>query len=209
MACVCGPNSADLLVFMWKSVHLGEEQKQPPIWQGHRQFGLAGACRLLARALAVDLPAMSEAKDQHHQAIVFEFADEPIVTDSVFPEFAQSRAVQRLSHTAWIVQAGNSFVEKLQDALGLRRVEFAQLAVRLSGQLNLPGHDASSRLSGGSSVLRRCGAARECPRRDTDPRDRQGARGWLPGHSRSWCAQCGGPAFQGVFRWTVEAVRPT
>jgi len=25
---------------MWKSVHLVGDQKQPPNWQGHRQFGL-------------------------------------------------------------------------------------------------------------------------------------------------------------------------
>jgi hypothetical protein len=41
MACVCGPNFAGLPVFMWKSVHLVDEQKQPPNWRGHRQFGLA------------------------------------------------------------------------------------------------------------------------------------------------------------------------
>jgi len=31
---------------------------------------------------------MPEAKDQHQQAVVFEFADEPVITDPVFPEFA-------------------------------------------------------------------------------------------------------------------------
>ena len=112
-------------------------------------------------ALAVNLPAMSEAKDQHDKAVVFEFADEAVVADTVFPEFAQSRAVQRLSHTSWIVQACDSFEEKLQDALGLRRVKFAQLAVRLSGQLNLPSHSGSSRLSGGWPVPRHYESARE------------------------------------------------
>src|SRR5712664_343264 len=121
MACVCGPNFAGLLGFMWKSVHLGEEQEQPPNWQGADNLG--GRVRVAARTLAVDLPAMSEAKDQHNEAVVFEFADEPVVADSVFPEFTEPRAVQRLSYTSWIIQAGDSFVEKLQDALGLRRVE--------------------------------------------------------------------------------------
>src|SRR5260370_42447948 len=135
---------------------------------------------------------MSEDKDLHDAAVVFEFADEPVVADPVFPKLAQSRAVQRLSYTSWIIQAGDSFVEKLQDALGLRRVELAQLAVRFSGQLNLPSHSASSRHSGGWHVPRHCESAGECPRRDTNPPDRQGARGWLPGHSKSSCAQCGG-----------------
>jgi hypothetical protein len=70
---------------------------------------------------------MSEAKNQHDEAVVFEFADEPVVADSVFPKLAQSPDVQRLSYSSWIIQAGDSFVEKLQDALGLRRVELAQL----------------------------------------------------------------------------------
>src|SRR5713101_7197005 len=42
MAFVWGPNFASLLVFIVESVHRVGEQKQPPNWQGHRQFGRAG-----------------------------------------------------------------------------------------------------------------------------------------------------------------------
>src|SRR6266567_4675112 len=45
MAWVWGPSFVSLLVFMGKSVHLLDEQKQPPNWRGPRQIW--AGCRVL------------------------------------------------------------------------------------------------------------------------------------------------------------------
>lgn len=37
---------------------------------------------------AVNLLAMAHAENQHHQAFVFDFADEPVIAHTVFPELA-------------------------------------------------------------------------------------------------------------------------
>ena len=79
--------------------------------------------------LAIDFLAMADAKDKNDQAVVFDRADEPIIAYTVFPELSKPRAVQRLSDAARI-QFGDSLMQELQDALGLRRVEFAEFPLR-------------------------------------------------------------------------------
>jgi hypothetical protein len=81
-------------------------------------------------ALAIDFLAMSDAEDQHDQAVVFDLADKPVITHAVFPELPKPRAVQRLSDAARIVKLGDSLMKELQDALGLLRVELAEFPVR-------------------------------------------------------------------------------
>ena len=41
-------------------------------------------------ALAIDFLAMSDAEDQHDQAVVFDLADKPVITHAVFPELPKS-----------------------------------------------------------------------------------------------------------------------
>jgi hypothetical protein len=41
------------------------------------------------RELSIDFPAMADAKDKNQQAVVFDFADETKVADSVFPKFSE------------------------------------------------------------------------------------------------------------------------
>jgi hypothetical protein len=41
-------------------------------------------------ALAIDFLAMSDAEDQHDQAVVFDLADKPVITNAVFPELPKS-----------------------------------------------------------------------------------------------------------------------
>ena len=38
------------------------------------------------KALAIDFFAISDAKDQNYQTIVFDLADEPVVAHAIFPE---------------------------------------------------------------------------------------------------------------------------
>jgi hypothetical protein len=73
---------------------------------------------------------VSDAEDQHNQTVIFDLADEPVITHAVFPELSKLRAVQGLSDAARIIQLGDSLVKEPQDALGLLRVEFPEFSVR-------------------------------------------------------------------------------
>ena len=89
---------------------------------------------------------MAYAEDEHQQALIFYLADEPIISQAIFPKFSEARTLQRLSHAARIVQFGDSFLKEYQDALALLRIELAEFPLRRGGKLNLPGHDVSTRL---------------------------------------------------------------
>lgn len=85
--------------------------------------------RRSGEALTIDSLVVSDAENEHDQAIIFELADEPVIPHAVFPELPQPRAVQRLSDAARIVQLGDSSMKELQDALAVLRVEFAEFPV--------------------------------------------------------------------------------
>jgi len=83
-----------------------------------------------AEVLAIDFPAVPNTKDQHDQAVVFDFADQTVVTYPVFPKLPKLRAVECFSYAARIVQTRYSLVQELQDALSMLRVEFAEFPLR-------------------------------------------------------------------------------
>jgi hypothetical protein len=66
---------------------------------------------------------MSDAEDEHNQAVIFDLANQPVISNPVFPEFSESRTVQRLSDASGIAQLGNSFVEKLEDAFAVLSIK--------------------------------------------------------------------------------------
>jgi hypothetical protein len=74
---------------------------------------------------------MSNAKNQHDQEIVCDFANEPVRAYSIFPKFPEAGAVQSLSEAARIVQLGDSFMKEPQNALTVLRVELTELPVSL------------------------------------------------------------------------------
>jgi hypothetical protein len=59
------------------------------------------------------------------------FADEPVGCSPIFPEFSQLGAAPGLSETARIIQLRDPSFEEVQNASALRRVELAELPVRL------------------------------------------------------------------------------
>jgi hypothetical protein len=79
---------------------------------------------------------VADAKNENDEPVVFDLADEPKITDAVFPKLAEFGAVQGLTDASRIVQWGDAFVKEFQDALALLRVEFAQFAVNLGGKFN-------------------------------------------------------------------------
>lgn len=83
---------------------------------------------------------MSDAEDQHEHAGVFDFRDEAVVADAIFPKLAESGTVQSLADAARIFERREALVQRLENALALLRVEFLKLAGSGGGQFNLPGH---------------------------------------------------------------------
>ncbi len=75
---------------------------------------------------------MSNAEDEHDQAIVFKLADEPVRAYAILPKLPEAGAAQGLSDAAGIVQLGQSFMEEFQKAPAVLCVELAQFPVGLS-----------------------------------------------------------------------------
>jgi len=88
---------------------------------------------------------MSHAEDQNNHAVIFDFADEPVLTHAVLPKLAQ-RAMQRLSQATRIVQLGHTLTKELRDSLPVLWVEFREFAVGGLGEFNAPGHGVSAHL---------------------------------------------------------------
>ncbi len=76
---------------------------------------------------------MSDAENEDQQEIVFDFADEAVVADAVFPEFAQARAVEGFSDGAGVVQFGDAVAQELQDAVAVLRLEDGAVLVDMFG----------------------------------------------------------------------------
>ncbi len=73
---------------------------------------------------------MADAKNQHDQAVIFNFANEPVIAYAVFPELAEARALKRPSDAAWIIESSEATAEELQDALAVLRVELRVRGLR-------------------------------------------------------------------------------
>ena len=65
---------------------------------------------------------MSYAEDENNDAVVLNFANEPIVAHPLFPELPKARALQGLPDAARIIQIGQSLMKEFQDAPGMLRV---------------------------------------------------------------------------------------
>ena len=53
---------------------------------------------------AIDFASVADAENQDYQAVVFDATDNPEISDSIPPEFAQSGAFQGISASPWILQ---------------------------------------------------------------------------------------------------------
>jgi hypothetical protein len=52
---------------------------------GAQSCGLGNQHRGYRRILAIDFPAVSDAEDQYDQPVIFDLADEPVVTHAISP----------------------------------------------------------------------------------------------------------------------------
>jgi len=69
--------------------------------------------------------AMTNTQDQYDDAIILNFADDPVITHAVPPKLTQKRALHCFSEAARIVQFRDPLIKEFQDALGVLRVELA------------------------------------------------------------------------------------
>ncbi len=63
--------------------------------------------------------------------------DDAVVSHAVFPELAQC-SLQPFADLMWIIQLGNSFVEKLRNAAGNRLIEPVEFFLRGGIELSPP-----------------------------------------------------------------------
>ena len=68
------------------------------------------SCNAPFELLAVDFLAMSDAKNEDDEPVVYKFTDKVIVTDAVPPILSELRSLKRFSNTARIVQSCHAFV---------------------------------------------------------------------------------------------------
>jgi hypothetical protein len=84
----------------------------------------------------INLAAVTDAENEHHYPVKLDGTDEAAVSHAVFPELTQ-RSLQPFADLMWVVQLGNSFVEKLRNAAGDRLVEPVDFFLRGGIELNL------------------------------------------------------------------------
>jgi hypothetical protein len=93
--------------------------------------------------LSVDVLTVPYPHYQHNQPLVSNSADDAIVSDSVSPQFAKQRSLERFTSASWILELSYPFVQKLFDTTSGLLVEFVYFATGVSRELNPPRHVAS------------------------------------------------------------------
>jgi hypothetical protein len=81
------------------------------------------------KASAINILAVTNTKYQHDDAIILNFAYDPVVAHAVPPKLTQKRALHCFPEAARAVQFRYPLMQKFQDAIGMLRVELAQFAV--------------------------------------------------------------------------------
>jgi hypothetical protein len=64
-------------------------------------------------ASAIDLFAVPNLEDKHDKAVVLNFANKPVITYAVFPEFPKAGTLQGLPDPTRIFYPGQSFMKEL------------------------------------------------------------------------------------------------
>jgi len=67
---------------------------------------------------------MADTENQDYEPVVFERANDAVISDAIFPEFAQS-AVQSLANLTGIVELLHSRAKKIEDPAVDRFVELS------------------------------------------------------------------------------------
>jgi hypothetical protein len=68
----------------------------------------------------IDFAAIADPKNEDNEPIVLDRANQPEVSNAVFPQFARLRAMQSLSKAAWILKRGQVYEESPHPLRDLR-----------------------------------------------------------------------------------------
>ena len=69
-----------------------------------------------------------------------------VVSNPIFPEFTESMPLKCLADAAWILEIRKAKRKKLQNASGVLRVKFGEVAICGRRKFNAPCHSAASHL---------------------------------------------------------------
>src|SRR5271157_2585255 len=159
----------------------------------------------ISSCLTIYLAPVADAEYQNNQTLVLDLCDKPVIANPVSPKLSKTLTLQGRSNAAGTLQRGDAFMQKLPNAPLHVVVQLFKLPKGSIGQLNRPSQGALLPRPVCGFALCRSGRVPKRARPRTYPPDLQCAAGSPRGRSRSSCGQCAGPAFQGVFRWIVEA----
>jgi len=59
---------------------------------------------------------MPQLDDHYYEPVVFDFGDETVVSDAIFPELAEAFALQCLPDRAWILEWRDSLLQEFCNA---------------------------------------------------------------------------------------------
>jgi hypothetical protein len=94
-------------------------------------------------ASPVNLFAMTRPENKHDESVAQNFANNPVLSHSVSPEFTKAGALHCFPDAARVVHLFQTLVEELQNSSGVLRVKFAEFPVGNRRQFNVPRHDVS------------------------------------------------------------------
>jgi hypothetical protein len=92
--------------------------------------------------LPVNFPAMAHRKRNHHETIVFELANNPIVSDAIAPQTGHF-TFQWFAKVPGVLASFDTVVKIIQQAIAYRPVELAELTFSEIADLNRPSQALS------------------------------------------------------------------
>jgi hypothetical protein len=66
--------------------------------------------------LSVNLTAIADSNDKYPKHLVLNLNDHSVVSDAVFPQFAEFGAFQRFAYASWVLEIGHTTVQEIDDA---------------------------------------------------------------------------------------------
>ena len=87
----------------------------------------------------VDHAAVGDFNYQDRQSVLFDAAENPVVSDAIAPQ-ARKLVEQWLAEVPRVRCARNALMQVTEDAALDRPVKFGKIAVGSIAELNLPGH---------------------------------------------------------------------
>ena len=94
--------------------------------------------------LSVNCSPIAYANNQDADKLVFDACDDAVVANTVLPEVAEFRALERLANAALVVKWGNAIVEEAVYSAPYLWVKPIQFVLRSWVKVNRPGHIPSS-----------------------------------------------------------------